>query len=271
MKMVFRVNDLHVNNSGLPVLSVSDTDKVLAQIPGLRYWFDPSKGTDVFRVSQLLDRASGKVLTPLFTTAAYQWALSNFASGKPAFLLPDSASVAYIAADNSLTMNKTEFSIVAVLQKSSGSVFEDCIVGSLNENDDVAMRWSFNYGSTPQAINLYAGWAGAMRIGMSATDVGISSFDNTLGLFMLTFSVQSGLKTWYNGRLIKANTDVRPLTDNVIKINGMGLSTTGGVSNRGFSGLLGHLLVFDTDLSNMSNAGYLSAMNTALKNYYGIA
>ena len=263
MLKVFKIAGLHVDNNALPVLPTSDLDRLIAQMPGIRSWFDPTRGADVFAAGQILDRASGNILDALFPADQYAWKFSTFPnSTAPAFLLPNSPTPYQ---SDKFQMNATEFSIVAVARWSADDGVGDIIgAPTTQEASDISVRLTY---SINDLIVIYQGITGiGNRLQISPADVGLSTFRQAAGIIMATFSVSKGLTLWFNGVQGKVNTtDLRALTNTAVQL--CGYSTA--VSN-GFGGHLGHVLVFDVDLSSLAYAGYRNAMNRALMGHYGI-
>lgn len=255
MRKIIKLEGVHVDNDALPIVAASEEERTLASIPGLFFWLQGgpqfASGTD------LRDRAGGRLVTSKSPGTA--WTQGTFANGAPALIGPNGTSSSYDVGGAEFALDR--WSIAMVVNIPSGASGNDEVTSypeSLSTGAPLVPRIGFN--SSKEFT---------IREGMPAErmrEAGTAWVDND-ALLLATFSVQRGISFFVNGDLTRHVADYRPLGDGKFHLGAQGLPQSSG----GFSGRLGHLMLFNEDLSSVENTGYRRVLERILMDHYGIS
>ena len=250
MRTVTRLTGVKINNPLLEKINISQDDLDLANIPGLLMWIEAGSAFFDETTKSIRDRVSGALL--LSSGIADSPSLSSFANGAPALDFP-SAGVNSYPVD--VHANPSAWSFVFAGRPSGLNPPGELLYPAVNILDaSYGLRIGFN---TEGYFRVYRGNS-TVRL---TTDTIIVDEDVVL---VATFSVENGLSIMKNGVVIASDSsDKIPLDATAFKF--------GSHTKNMYAGLVGHLMLFDIDLSDQKYSAQLLAVNKILKTKYGIA
>ncbi len=259
MKKIITLSGVSVANDALPRVSATAAERTLASIPNLLLWMQA--GARFETSTGFKDRAHGHALD---TSAPpeNQWTRGTFTGGATAMVGPDSAAANYeVPAGVEVDPDRWSVAVVAEIPSTVASTNHGLIGLPRSYVDgDIALRMSFSASNT---VRIYGATGLETRISHAGGE-----WIDAPALIVATFSVENGLSLRVNGaQVAAASADLRPLTDGSFHI---GQSTVSAYHINTFAGKLGHLLMFNADLSAVENAGYLAALEAVLMTEYGI-
>lgn len=261
MKKIITLTGVTVDNDALPRVAATASEQALASIPGLFLWLQAGgkyqAGSSAFR-----DRAGGG----LFTTAAEAhqlWGQVAMTGGRPAIQGPDANAANYLLPENA-AIRPDQWAMATVLEMpSSLAGANNSLLGLVRDSEPgvIAPRIAFNPKNT---LLVYGPETGVRRLEYTG-----EQWSNKPALIVLTFSTERGFALRVNGHLVAENAaDRRPLNETEFQI---GQSTALPAHPNTFGGRLGHLLMFNADLTAVENAGYLRVLERELMGFYGIS
>ncbi|MEN2386457.1 hypothetical protein [Comamonas sp. A7-5] len=260
MRKIIRHDGIKISNSALPIVSVSDHDRLLAAIPGHFFWMQ-AREMDVGPVESIRDRANYSAITPMGSDGT-RWTIGASANGKPAIVCPDGVNVVSYTTD--LQIRPDAFTVAQVFRLTPN------YLNSINELVSSTSKANVN-GGLAARININV----APRFRLLGEDVspayervGTSILPNVDTLGIITFSTALGCSVRINGHTVAQNVaDKRPLTDRTIRF---GSQSTIVNSNASFHGQRMRTHMFNLDLSAPEYAGYLATLERELMSFYGI-
>lgn len=255
MKKIIKLEGVHVDNDALPFVAATEEDRTLAAIPGLFFWL---QGGPQFATSatDLVDRAQGRRVVA--KSPATAWTQGNFSNGAPALIGPNGTSSSYDVAGAEFALDRWSVAMVVnIPSAASGNDEVTSYPESLSTGAPLVPRIGFN---SSKEFTIREGLP-TERLRESGT----AWVDND-ALLLATFSVQRGISFFVNGALARHVEDYRPLGDGAFHLGAQGLPQSSG----GFSGHLGHLMLFNEDLSSVENTGYRRVLEQILMDKYGI-
>ncbi len=259
MRKIIKLSGVTVDNETLPRVVVSSEERAIASMPQLLFWMQA--GPSFASGNSFLDRATGEMIVPR-STSNY-WGQTSFPNGAPAIqAVPDDEAAIYLPGGNP-RLNPDRWSVAAAVDvEYDGSGRRELLSAAETLSGELAIRlqWTVN-----GRLQLLGAAPGEVRLISSGVDMGSGPI-----VMMCTFSVERGIRFFMNGIEVAANPDDRqPLENTSFQIGG-GPGIT-SASSAVFRGKLGHLLVFNTDLSAPENNGARLALNKILMDRYGIS
>lgn len=255
MKRIITLTGVTVNNDTLPRVSASDEERTLASVPGLIAWIQAGSKFET-ESGALRDRASGDFLSPASSNGRFSQA--SFPNGAAALQFPD-PSTRYRGAKSKVPLDR--WSVVFVAKNdASGRVSELISAPFAMAPGERSLRLGFESDGGLRC------WEGVGQARWTVPDQGWSSEPK---LIVVTFSLEYGFQIFVNGVKVAEYTSNKPLTYGDWQIGAQGEGT--GVQGTGFHGLLGHLMLFSSDLGAVENTGYRRAIENILMTHYGIS
>lgn len=257
MKKIIKLEGVRVDNDALPFVAATEEDRTLAAIPGLFFWL---QGGPQFAASatDLTDRAQGRRVVAKRPATA--WTQGNFSNGAPALIGPSGTSSSYDVAGAEFALDRWSVAMVVNIPSSgSGNDEVTSYTDGLDGQSDPPLVPRIGFNSSKNFT---------IREGMPAErlrESGTAWVDND-ALLLATFSVQRGISFFVNGDLARHVADYRPLDDGKFHLGAQALPQSSG----GFGGRLGHLMLFNEDLSSVENTGYRRVLERILMAKYGI-
>ena len=260
MRKIIRHDGINITNDALPVVTVSEHERLLAAIPGHMFWLQ-ARETDSGQIELINDRAEWTEVAPLSVGGA-RWSIGTSSNGRPAIECGYSGtSVSY---GTQVQMRPDAWTVALVFRKySSASNVNDLMssMSLMSASDKLALRININ---AENRIRLLAEDESPLRDRVSAV---IDATQVTLAVF--TFSTALGLSLRINGSAAAQNTgDVRPLLDRSVRL---GAQSTVNVNGNSFEGQRMRTHLFGVDLSLPEYSGYLATLERELMSFYGIA
>lgn len=261
MKKIIRLAGVNVANDALPRVEATPGEMLLASIPELIFWLQAGARHQV-DATTYRDRSRGATLSTV-AASQYRYAQGAFASGAPALVGVDGATANYVPSLGT-DLRPDRWTVATVVQ------VPDTLAS--DNNGLLGMQVSHTTGAIGMRID-FRHVQGIRLLGESAADSRVfyvgSQWKAGPALIVFTFSQENGLTLRVNGAEVARNaSDRRVLTDTRWKL---GQSGTAAFHNFAFSGRIGHLMMFNTDLAALQNRGYLAGLESVLKSFYGIA
>ena len=252
--LITRVRGWHTNNGALPSLYVSAEEKTLARLPGLKFWLDPQARFESLGSRLGIRDRKGRLDSTLNSPGA-PYTLGGVINGQPTVTFTNATlqGLKYASA-TSLNFMAGGYTVVAVAKRTG-------ITGNF--------KFFELYNNI---LSVFTGTDLRIYVMHNAVSSNTSAvvLDGGAHIIQAAWNPVTGLSTVQIDGVVKAMFSGAKAAPDLSGVTTFSVGTGSGVVN-GQTADMGHVMIFDRDLTAVENTSTRSSMLTALGAKYGIA